>query len=279
MPPVRSLPDSPKQTEDPSYEVVIRGVQRSWYGNAVAFTLLLATVVLSLHFVEFLDGDRWRDSVGPTQDLLKRALPPSFTHWKRWLRPLLDTVAMSIAGTFIAIVLSLPLGFLAARNTTPHRIVYGVARTILNGLRAVPELFMGMIFVVAVGFGPLPGVLALGLHSAGMVGKFYAEIIEHVDEAPVEAARASGARSFQVILHGIMPQVVSKMADVSVYRWEHNFRASTILGMVGAGGIGFQLDAARRMFDYQEVTAILIVILGCVTIVDGISSLVRRRFQ
>jgi phosphonate transport system permease protein len=261
------------------YSEIISEVRRGWFRVAGGFAAVLVVVLAGLWFVEFFDGKRWSDAWGPASDLLSRSLPPSFENWRRWVYPILETLAMSIGGTFIAIVMSVPLGFLAAANTTPNRVVYVLSRLVLNFLRAVPELVLGLVFVVAVGFGPLPGVLALGLHSAGMVGKFFAEIIEHVDNAPVEAARAAGARPLQVIAKGILPQIASKMADVSVYRWEHNFRASTILGMVGAGGIGFQLDAARRMFDYQEMTAILLVILACVTVVDGFSSWLRRKFQ
>ncbi len=130
---------------------------------------------------------------------------------------------------------------------------------------------MGIIFVAAVGFGALPGVLALGLHSVGMVSKFFAEAIEHVDEAPVEAARAAGATPMQVLLHAVLPQVTPQFADVAIYRWEYNFRASTVMGMVGAGGIGFELMGSLRIMQYQEVAAILLVILAMVTLVDAFS--------
>jgi phosphonate transport system permease protein len=133
--------------------------------------------------------------------------------------------------------------------------------------------------VAAVGFGALPGVLALGLHSVGMVGKFFAEAIEHVNPAPVEAAWAAGATPTQVVVHAILPQVLPQLADVSVYRWEYNFRASTVMGMVGAGGIGFELMASLRLMQYQDVSAILIVILLMVTIVDAFSSFLRSRFK
>ena len=138
---------------------------------------------------------------------------------------------------------------------------------------------MGIIFVAAVGFGALPGVLALGLHSVGMVGKFFAEAIEHVDEAPIEAARAAGATPVQVLFHAVLPQVSSQFADVSVYRWEYNFRASTIMGMVGAGGIGFELMGSLRIMLYQEVSAIFLVILIMVTIVDGLSGYLRKKLK
>ncbi|WP_259677811.1 phosphonate ABC transporter, permease protein PhnE, partial [Klebsiella pneumoniae] len=158
-------------------------------------------------------------------------------------------------------------------------VLFGVARVLLNALRSVPELIMGIIFVAAVGFGALPGVLALGLHSVGMVSKFFAEAIEHVDEAPVEAARAAGATPMQVLLHAVLPQVTPQFADVAIYRWEYNFRASTVMGMVGAGGIGFELMGSLRIMQYQEVAAILLVILAMVTLVDAFSGVLRKRFK
>jgi phosphonate transport system permease protein len=206
-------------------------------------------------------------------------LPPAFTEPEKWLGATIDTVAMSIAGTALAVVLSAPLGFLAARNATPHPAVFAAARGLLNALRSVPELIMGIVFVAAVGFGPLPGVLALGLHSVGMVGKFFSEAIEHADPAPIEAARATGALRLQVVWHGVLPQVLPQFADVAIYRWEYNFRASTVMGMVGAGGIGFELMGALRIMQYAEVSAILLVILALVTAVDATGAFLRRRLK
>jgi phosphonate transport system permease protein len=191
----------------------------------------------------------------------------------------LDTLAMSVAGTAVAVLGSIPLAFLAARNTSPHPAIYQVARVLLNFLRAVPELIMGIIFVAAVGFGALPGVLALGFHSIGMIGKFFAEAVEHADQRPVEAARAAGASPLQAIVHAVLPQVLGKMADIAIYRWEYNFRASTILGAVGAGGIGFELIGSLRIMQYAEVSAIILVILVMVTLVDGFGSWLRSQVK
>ena len=190
-----------------------------------------------------------------------------------------ETTAMSVAGTTLAIIFSVPVAILAARNTTTNTWVYSIARMLLNGFRAIPELIMGIIFVAAVGFGMLPGVLALGLHSIGMVGKFFAEAIEHAPPAPIEAAQAAGASRLQVITHGVLPQVFTQFADVTMYRWEYNFRQSTVMGMVGAGGIGTELVGSLRILDYQQVSAILIMILAAVTIVDWLSSILRERFK
>jgi phosphonate transport system permease protein len=186
---------------------------------------------------------------------------------------------MSIAGTALAVVLSLPLALIAARNTAPLPALYHVARTLLSFLRSVPELIMGIVFVAAVGFGALPGVLALALHSVGMVGKFYAEAIEHADDKPLEAARAAGATRAQVVTHAVLPQVIPQLADITVYRWEYHFRASTVLGIVGAGGIGFELIAALRLLRYDQVSAILLTILACVLVVDAIGAWLRSKLK
>src|SRR5437899_1741410 len=151
----------------------------------------------------------------------------------------------------------------------------------LAALKQAAQLAVVMLvcFVAAVGFGALPGVLALGLHSTGMVGKFYAEAIEHVDPRPIEAARAAGASSFQVITHAVLPQVLPQLADITIYRWEYHFRASTVLGIVGAGGIGFELIAALRIIKYDQVSAILLTILMCVIMVDGVGAWLRRKLK
>jgi phosphonate transport system permease protein len=185
-----------------------------------------------------------------------------------WAIPLWDTLIMSIAGTALAIAMSFVLGFLAARPTSPNPAVYVAARGLLNFLRAVPELIMGIVFLVAVGVALppiLPGVLALAFHSVGMVGKFFAEAIEHSDPAPVEAVRACGGRGLQVLWHGVLPQVLPRMADVAFYRWEYNFRASLVMGMVGCGGIGLEIQSALALMEYRQLTALLILVLACGT--------------
>ncbi len=238
--------------------------------------VLIALVLVSAGFTGLFDGERLAGAPEAFAVLGSEMVPPDFTNVRDWIRPLIDTLAMSVAGTALAVVISVPLGFLAARNTTPNLVVYQAARLVLNVLRSIPELIMGILFVAAVGFGPLPGVLALGFHSVGMVGKFFAESIEHVDERPIEAAEAAGAHGFQIIQHAVFPQVLSQFADTTIYRWEYNFRASTVMGMVGAGGIGFELMSSLRLMSYSEVSAILITILIMVSLVDAIGSFLRR---
>jgi phosphonate transport system permease protein len=239
--------------------------------------IIFILIMISLWQSGMFDGKRLSEGLPAIGVLISEMIPPNFARWRDWILPMLETITMSIAGTAIAIVLSLPIAFFASPNTAPNTIVYYTARLILNTFRAIPELILGIIFVAAVGFGMLPGVLALGLHSIGMVGKFFAEAIEHAHPAPIEAAKAVGGNHIQVIFHGIFPQVLPQFGDVTMYRWEYNFRQSTVMGMVGAGGIGTELIGSLRIMDYQQVAAILIAILASVTVVDGLSNVLRRK--
>jgi phosphonate transport system permease protein len=250
---------------------------------AVRHAGLVAVIVIacigSLWITGFFDAQRLMEGLPALGQLFSEMVPPDFSRWQHWIKPLIDTLAMSVAGTVLAVVISLPLALFAAPNTSPGAFVCQAARIVLAALRSVPEIIMGIIFVAAVGFGALPGVLALALHSVGMVGKFYAEAIEHVDPRPLEAARAAGASPFQVITHAVMPQVLPQLADITIYRWEYHFRASAVLGIVGAGGIGFELIAALRIIRYDQVSAILLTILLCVILVDGIGARLRKALK
>lgn len=262
-----------------AYDAILARDGAARLKSGAVLAVMLLGVVVALWVTGLLDAKRFADAWPAVVQLSREMFPPDFGRWQAWLRPLLDTLAMSIAGTALAVTLSLPLALLAAHNTSPNAVVYRTARLFLNLLRSVPELIMGIIFVAMVGFGALPGVLALGLHSVGMVGKFFSESIEHVDAKPIEAARAAGATPFQVIWHAVLPQVMPQLADTTIYRWEYNFRASTVLGAVGAGGIGFELIAALRILEYAQVSAILLCILVCVTIVDGIGAVLRKALK
>lgn len=250
-----------------------------WTRSMLLTTGIIACAMVCCYYSGLFDLERLSEGVPAILQLGGELFPPKFSEARNWLKPLVDTLTMSVAGTFLAVVISLPVALLAARTTSPHPALYAVARTFLNITRSIPELIMGILFVAAVGFGSLPGVLALGVHSVGMVGKFFAEAIEHADHAVVEAVRSTGAGRLQVVLHGIMPQIFPVIADVAIYRWEYNFRASTVMGMVGAGGIGFELMGSLRIMQYQEVAAILIVILVMVTLVDSLGARLRKHLK
>lgn len=269
-------PDSPPKERIQQLLAVERKGRRTL---TVQVALVVAAILVSLWATGMFDWERLSEGLPAIGVVGSEMFPPDFTRWQQWVGPMIDTIAMSVAGTTLAVLFSLPLAFLAAKNTAPNRFIYTSARMVLNAFRAIPELIMGIIFVAAVGFGMLPGVLALGLHSVGMVGKFFAEAIEHAHPAPIEAAQAVGASRLQVVAHGVLPQVFAQFADVTMYRWEYNFRASTVMGMVGAGGIGTELVGSLRLLDYPQVCAILIVILVAVTIVDGLSGMLRTRFN
>lgn len=187
------------------------------------------------------------------------------------------TMQMALIGTIGAFLLSIPFGLLAARNVSPNRFTYQTTRLIMNANRAVPELIYALIFVAAVGLGPFPGVLALIVGSFGSLGKVFAESIEAVDPAQVQAVRATGAKPLQVFNYAVMPQATPLIVSYSLLIFEANVRAATILGLVGAGGIGFLLDKYFRLFQYQRLMGAVILIIIFVTIIDRASDAIRKR--
>jgi phosphonate transport system permease protein len=261
------------------YDRILLDERRAGLKGAALVAAVAGISLAALWITGLFDVSRLAQGAPAIGQLFTEMVPPDFSRWRSWVMPLVDTLAMSVAGTVLAVVFSLPLALLAAPNTSPNRVVYQAARMVLSALRSVPEIIMGVLFVAAVGFGALPGVLALGLHSVGMIGKFYAEAIEHVDPKPIEAARAAGCGPMAVILHAVLPQVLPQLADITIYRWEYHFRNATVLGIVGAGGIGLELMAALRLLAYDQVSAILIAILGCVIIVDWIGARLRRHLK
>lgn len=192
-----------------------------------------------------------------------------------------ETVEISLVGTFLSVLLSFPLAFLAARNLTRGsalgRIAFTATRAVFNVSRAFPPYILAIIFVIIVGPGPFAGVLALALHSIGMLGKLFAEAIEDVDIAPVEAVKATGASNFLVVWFGILPQVLPQFLAFSLYRWDMNIRMTIILGIVGAGGIGFLLDQYIKLFQYGKASTAFLIILAAVTVLDWASSYLREK--
>jgi phosphonate transport system permease protein len=191
---------------------------------------------------------------------------------------IVETVQMAIIGTTFAVFLSAPFGLLAARNTTPHPIVYQATRMILNMIRAVPEIIFALIFVAAVGLGPFGGVLALAVGSIGFLGKLYAESIEAIDPQQVLALRATGANPLHVFRYSVVPQALPLIASYTLYLFEHNVRSATILGLVGAGGVGFVITKYLALFQYKRLMGALILVILTVTLVDRLSDRLRKRF-
>jgi phosphonate transport system permease protein len=201
--------------------------------------------------------------------------PPDFSGWERYFTEMLLTIAMGIWGTVLCLFITVPMSFAGAQNVAPVWL-YQMTRRVMDFLRALNELVLALIFVAAVGLGPFPGILALAIGSAGSLGKLLSEAIEAVDPGQVEAVRATGASPLMVIMYGYFPQIMPLFVSYTLYRLEINVRAATILGLVGAGGIGFFLQEAMRSFDWKATCAILIMIFATVFLVDFASARLRR---
>jgi phosphonate transport system permease protein len=210
-------------------------------------------------------------------DIIRRAVPPDFSLFRTTLWPALETIDIALFGTVIGVIIALPLAMLAAVNTTPARPFYWVARGVIGFARAVPDLVWALFFVTAVGLGPFPGGLALAVHSLGMLGRLFAETIEDMDMAAIDALALTGARRIQIFTHGILPSLLPSLLGISLYRLDENIRSSLVLGFVGAGGIGFQLLTAMSLFQYQEVSLLLIVIFVIVVSAERLSAALRQR--
>lgn len=210
-------------------------------------------------------------------DFLGQVFPPDVERLPAILLSLLLTFEMAVLGTLIGAVLSLPLGILAARNTSPHRLVYAAARGLISVCRTIPDMVWGLIFVIAVGLGPEAGVLALAVDAMGFCGRFFAEAIEEVDPGPLEALRSIGAPEHAVVLGGVVPACIPSFVATAMFALESGTRSSVVLGLVGAGGIGIELSTSMALLRYDEAMTIILLIFVVVLTVERVSSRLRRR--
>ena len=210
-------------------------------------------------------------------DFLVRMFPPDISNLQTFLLKAVETLQMAIVGSTIGALIAFPLSFLAARNVMPNKFIYHTTRTIFDIFRGINEIVWGLIFVSMVGLGPFPGVLALSAHVTGALGRYFSESIETVDQEVIKAIVSTGANKIQVIVRGIIPQVKPSFINYMLYYLENNFRAATVLGLVGAGGIGMELLTSMRLFKSQEVITILIIMVVMVTIIDRLSAYVRKK--
>ena len=225
-------------------------------------------------------GIRWEyvaDAPSQVGDLLGRMFPPEWSHAGVLVGPTVQTINIATLGTALAILLALPVAFLAALNTTFNRGTYALARLVMVVTRSVDTLIWALIFIVAVGPGSLAGMLAVAVRSIGFVAKLLAEGIEEIDRGQVEAVVATGADRWRVLLYAIVPQVRPVFTGVAIYRWDINIREATVLGLVGAGGIGFALNEAILGLEWSRVGLILVVILAIVACSEAASAFLRKR--
>jgi phosphonate transport system permease protein len=206
---------------------------------------------------------------------LKEFFPPNFHDWRIYLQEMVITIHIAIWGTVLAVICAIPCGLLSAQNLAPGW-VYQPMRRVMDACRAINEMIFAMLFIVAVGLGPFAGVMALWVHTTGVLAKLFAEAVEAIDPRPMEGVRATGANVVEEILYGVIPQVLPLWISYSLYRFESNVRSASVLGMVGAGGIGVILHEVIRGFDYAETAAVLLIIIVSVTLIDLFSARIRQ---
>lgn len=245
-----------------------------WFGwlALVAITIACWRVMTKDTIWEFLLS-------APTQaaDIASRMFPPRWSYMEKLWWPIWETLNIATVGTLLAVLFGTPLAFLAARNTTPSAtVVRPIALLVIVASRSINGLIWGLLLVSIIGPGVLAGTIAIALRSLGFIGKLLYEAIEEIDHGQVEAVTAAGASRAQIIDYAIVPQVLPAFAGISVYRWDINIRESAILGLVGAGGIGLQLDASLSTLAWPQVTLILLVILCAVLLSEWISAKVRH---
>lgn len=249
--------------------------KRSW-GRLIGWGLVLALLAWSWNGAEMNPLALFRDA-GNMAVLAADFFPPDFSDWELYLHEMLITVQIAIWGTVLAIVCAAPLGVLCAENIMPWW-VYQPVRRVMDACRSINEMVFAMLFVVAVGLGPFAGVLALFVCTTGVLAKLFAEAIEAIDPGPVEGVRATGASALQEIIFGVLPQVLPLWISYALYRFESNVRSATVVGMVGAGGIGVILWEAIRGFQFAQTCALLIVITVVVSLIDLLSQRLRKLF-
>ncbi len=253
-------------------------LRRTWmrrasaHGAFWAATVALAVGLIMLGDFEF---ENFKGSGSRFTRFFTRMAPPDWSVTHLVLRSTAETLTIAFVGTLLALIVSLPLGFLAASNMTPPWIAQPT-KWLLGFIRSIPLIVVAMILVTAVGLGPLTGTLAIAFHSVGMLGKFYAEEFETADRGVINAVRGSGANWLQTVRFGLFPQCVPQVLAFTIYRFEMNFRDAAVLGLVGAGGIGLYIQMYIGGFQYQKVAVLLIVIIVVVTALDQLSFWARR---
>lgn len=244
-------------------------------GVRIFFALLAIAILIFSCIQSEINLADLADNSGNMATYIAGYFPPDFSDWRIYLEDTIITISMGIWGTLIAAIVAVPLSIFASENICPIWIVQPMRR-LLDAMRAINEMVFALIFVVAVGLGPFAGVLALSVSTAGALGKLFSEAVESIDPGPVEGIRATGANNIQEILFGVVPQVMPLWTSFVLYRFESNVRSASVLGIVGAGGIGVSLYQSFQAFDYQKVCAILIILIVATSAIDFGSAKLRN---
>lgn len=249
--------------------------RRSLFGY-LGWGLLLVLLVASWQGADMRPADLWRDS-GNMATYAKEFFPPNFAQWRLYVDEMLVTLQIALWGTALAVITAVPMALMASSNIVPWW-VYQPMRRVLDAFRAINEMVFAMLFVVAVGLGPFAGVLALWIHTSGTLAKLFSEAVEAIDPQPVEGIRSTGASALHEIVYGVIPQVIPLWISFTLYRLEANVRSASVVGMVGAGGIGVVLWEIIRGFQYAETGAVMLIIIVTVSLIDLVSSRIRQLF-
>lgn len=248
----------------------------AWALDVLIWGGVLALLIYSIGDVHLANISKLFSNATSTQMFAKDLVQPDFTDWRIYVAKMWETIQIALWGTFIAVFAAIPMGLAAARNIAPVWVVTPV-RWLMNLLRSIPDLVIGLLFVVAVGLGPLPGVLAIALNTAGVLAKLFSEAVESIDKGPVEGVRATGATKLHEIVWGVIPQVAPLWTSFALYRFESNSRSATVLGLIGAGGIGQVLIDSMNAYAFTKVSAIVVVVVIAVTLIDMLSQAMRKR--
>jgi phosphonate transport system permease protein len=261
---------------DATPEEWVRFTPRQRFTRFLIFAGILVAIAWAMKGVE-INWPWLFDAPQQRGDLLGRMVPPDFTNIGTILRVLVETVNIATIATGAGVILSLPVAYIAAQNTTPNRATLWLGRVILVTSRSVNTIIWALLFVAIFGPGALAGILAITFRSLGFLGKLMGEAIEEIDRRPVEALEATGASRAKVVLYAIVPQVMPAFWAVSILRWDINIRESTVLGLVGAGGIGLVLQGAIDTFNWQEAATVLLAILVLVIIGEFLAAWLRKQ--
>ncbi len=240
----------------------------------VAWAIVAALLAASWRGADMRPLDLWRDAANMGR-FAADFFPPDFSQWRTYLQEMLVTVQIALWGTALAVLTAIPFGVASAANVAPAWLHQPVRR-LMDACRAINEVVFAMLFVVAVGLGPFAGVLALWVHTTGILAKLFSEAVEAIDPQPVEGIRATGAHVIEEIAYGVLPQVLPLWISYSLYRFESNVRSASVVGMVGAGGIGVILWEIIRGFYYAQTCAVMIIVVVTVSAIDLVSSHIRK---
>jgi phosphonate transport system permease protein len=250
-------------------------VKRSltWY---LSWAFLLLLLAASWQGADMRPAELFRDS-GNMRQYAAEFFPPNFRQWRMYVDEMVVTLQIALWGTALAVITAVPLALLASSNIVPWW-VYQPVRRLMDSFRAINEMVFAMLFVVAVGLGPFAGVLALWIHTSGILAKLFSEAVEAIDPQPVEGIRSTGASAMHEIVYGVIPQVMPLWISFTLYRFESNVRSASVVGMVGAGGIGVVLWEIIRGFQYAETCAVMLIIIVTVSVIDLVSARIRQFF-